>query len=193
MNKKALAFMVIAMIVAGLILAADSVRDKKIDECQPLLKAAQELHSKKDTDGAIKKIQEAIKKVPDYHNFYNILAFLYSTKKDYKNQYLAASKTVEFYEAAKKKGEKRNMTDLFYMNLGAAAVNYSYESRQKSDFKSEVNLLKEGLKNFKTFTTLVKTGKEREVALEQIKTIEKDLLPKAEKKLKEQPKASPKK
>jgi hypothetical protein len=190
MNKKTLAFIVVTLFTIVFVLSAQSARDKKIDECQPLLKAAQELHTKKDTDGAIKKINEAIKKVPDYHNFYNILAFLYSTKKDYKNQYLSAKKTVELYEIAKKNKENRNMTDLFYMNLGAAAVNYSYECRQKNDFKTEVALLKEGLKNFKAFASLVKTGRERETALDQIKTIEKDLLPRAEKKLKEQPKKS---
>lgn len=192
MNRKKIFFITAVFAVSSVFLIAQTERDKKIEECQPILKAAQELHAKKNTDAAIKKMQEAVKKVPDYHNFYNILAFLYSTKKDYKNQYLSASKTVELYELAKKRGEKRNMTDLFYMNLGAAAVNYSYELRQKNDFKGEVELLKEGLKNFKTFASLVKTGKERETALEQIKVIEKDLLPKAEKSLKEKPKTNSK-
>ena len=192
MNRKKIFFITAVFAVSSVFLIAQTERDKKIEECQPILKAAQELYAKKNIDASIKKMQEAVKKVPDYHNFYNNLAFLYSQKKDYKNQYLSASKTVELYELAKKRGEKRNMTDLFYMNLGAAAVNYSYELRQKKDLKGEVELLKEGLKNFKTFVSLVKTGKERETALEQIKVIEKDLLPKAEKSLKEKPKTNSK-
>lgn len=192
MNRKKIFFITAVFAVSSVFLIAQTERDKKIEECQPILKAAQELYAKKNIDASIKKMQEAVKKVPDYHNFYNNLAFLYSQKKDYKNQYLSASKTVELYELAKKRGEKRNMTDLFYMNLGAAAVNYSYELRQKNNFKGEVELLKEGLKNFKTFASLVKTGKERETALEQIKVIEKDLLPKAEKSLKEKPKTNSK-
>jgi hypothetical protein len=189
MNKKVI--LLITFIITGSIIFADqTARDKKIDECQPLLKEAVELHAKKDTDGAIRKMLEAIKKVPDYHNFHNLLAYLYSVKKDYKNQYLSAKKTVELYELAKKRGEKRNMTDVFYINLGTACVNYSYELRQKNDFKNEVALLKEGLKNYKLFATLVRTGKERELALEQIKTVEKELIPKAEKRLKEQPKTA---
>jgi hypothetical protein len=189
MNKKAI--LLVIFIISGSFITADqAARDKKIDECQPLLKEAVELHSKKDTDGAIRKMMEAIKKVPDYHNFHNLLAYLYSVKKDYKNQYLSAKKTVELYELAKKRGEKRNMTDIFYINLGAACVNYSYELRQKNDFKNEVALLKEGLKNFKLFTTLVKAGKERKQTLEQINVLEKELIPKAEKRLKDQPKTA---
>jgi hypothetical protein len=189
MNKKAILFL--TFIMAGSFLTADqAARDKKIDECQPLLKEAVELYSKRDTDGAIKKMLEAVKKVPDYHNFHNLLAFLYSVKKDYKNQYISAKKTVELYELAKKRGEKRNMTDIFYINLGAACVNYSYELRQKNDFTKEVALLKEGLKNFKLFTTLVKEGNENKQALEQINVLEKELIPKAEKRLEDQPKTA---
>lgn len=191
MRKKAFLIIISALIAVSLIAEEQSARDKKIEECNAtLLKEAAQLHSKKDTDGAIKKVLEAVKIVPDYHNFHNLLAYLYSVKKDYQNQYLSAKKTVELYEAAKKRGEKRNMTDLFYMNLGAACVNYSYELRQKKDYEKEVALLKEGSKNFKLFTTIVKTGKEHDIALEQMKTIDDELLPKAEKRLKDQSKAA---
>jgi hypothetical protein len=189
MNKKAI-FLTAFIMTGSFIIADQTAREKKIDECQPLLKEAVQLHAKKDTDGAIKKMLEAVKAVPDYHNFHNLLAYLYSVKKDYKNQYVSAKKTVELYELARKRGEKRNMTDVFYINLGAACVNYSYELRQKNDFKNEIALLKEGLKNFKLFITLVKEGKERKQALEQINVLEKKLIPKAEKRLKGQPKTA---
>jgi len=185
MYKRITCFFLI-MIFVTVFVPADKDRDKKIEECQPLLREARELHMKGNTKAAIDKIKEAIEKVPDYHNFYNFLAFLYQNQKDFRNQYLAAKKTVELYEKAKERGETRNMNDIFYMNYAAACVNYSYELRQKGDYKAEVEMLVEGLKYFKLFTTLQKDARMRKIAEEQIKVIENDLLLQAKKALSEE-------
>ncbi len=179
--KKTIIFAMVMILSFTLFATAEKSREEKIKDCQPLLKESQELFQQNKVDEAIAKMKEAIKIVPDYHNFYSILSYLYTQKKDYENQYLTAKKTVELYEAAKKRGEKKNMTDVFYMNLGAAAVNYSYALRQKKEYKKEVELLQAGLKSFKKFMELNKKGKFFNTAKEQADTIEKDLLPVAKK------------
>jgi len=86
---------------------------------------------------------------------------------------------IKFYEEAKKRGDKKNMTDLYYMNHAAAAVNYSYALRLKKQYKEEVKYLKVGQKYFKLFMKLAKKGKQYEQAKEQLKILDTELLPPA--------------
>jgi len=180
---KRISLTVLLTVMLSLFIIGDAARDKLIDDCQPILKEARDLFVKKDIDGAITKIKVAIKIVPDYHNFHNILSHFYLQKKDYKNQYFSLAKTVKLYEMAKKRGEKRNMTDIYYMNFAAAAVNYSYTLRIEKKYKEEIKLLNIGLKNFTLTMKLAKSGKYYESAKKQAKIIEEELLPRAKKNL----------
>jgi tetratricopeptide (TPR) repeat protein len=183
MKTKIIAALSIIFILSSLLIFADAERDKKIDECQPLLKEARDLFAKKDVDGAIKKVSEAISKVPDYHNFYNLLAYFYSVKEDFTNQYTASKKMIDLYELAKERDETKNMTDMLYLNYAAASVNYSLVQRNKKDYKAEVKYLKEGLKYYDKYISIGKDKRGLKTAKEQAKIVKEELIPKAEKRL----------
>ncbi|MBN2135871.1 MAG: hypothetical protein JW737_09085 [Acidobacteria bacterium] len=183
MKTKIIAALSIIFILSSLVIFTDEARDKKIDECQPLLKEARDLFAKKDIDGAINKVNEAIAKVPDYHNFYNLLSYFYSVKEDFENQYKTSQKMIELYEQAKKRGETKNMTDMLYLNYAAASINYSLVQRNKKDYKAEVKYLKEGLKYYDKYISIGKDKRGLETAKDQAKIVKEELIPKAEKRL----------